>query len=60
MGLQNTAASSWIQINGTIHDFVAGDIIHEHASLICDMLDRLIREVGLVANNHDMKEEFVR
>lgn len=60
MGSQNAAGSSWIRMNGTIHDFVAGDIIHEHKSLICDMLDRLIREVGLVANKHDMKEEFVR
>ncbi|KAJ8451403.1 hypothetical protein Cgig2_017794 [Carnegiea gigantea] len=46
VGSQNTAGRSWIQINGTTHDFVAGDSIRENASLICDMLNRLIREMG--------------
>uniref|UniRef100_A0A6P4ACR5 pentatricopeptide repeat-containing protein At5g66520-like n=1 Tax=Ziziphus jujuba TaxID=326968 RepID=A0A6P4ACR5_ZIZJJ len=38
MGVRKPPGRSWVQINGVIHDFVAGDSTHKHAPMIYKML----------------------
>ncbi|KAM7471430.1 hypothetical protein LguiA_009613 [Lonicera macranthoides] len=38
MGVRKPAGRSWVQINGVIHDFLAGDKAHKHASSIYNIL----------------------
>ncbi|KAF2317809.1 hypothetical protein GH714_041124 [Hevea brasiliensis] len=45
MGVKKPAGRSWVQINGVIHDFVAGDTAHKHASSISEMLGKISRQV---------------
>ena len=41
MGMRKPPGRSRIQIDGIIHDFVAGDVTHRHASSIYKMLDEI-------------------
>lgn len=45
MGAKKPPGRSWIQINGTMHDFVAADVTHEHASSIYKALTHISRQV---------------
>ncbi|XP_062116658.1 pentatricopeptide repeat-containing protein At5g66520-like [Humulus lupulus] len=49
MGVKKPPGRSWIQIDGIIHDFVAGDMTHRHASSIYKMLDEIYK-----MNSRDM------
>ncbi|PQQ20504.1 pentatricopeptide repeat-containing protein [Prunus yedoensis var. nudiflora] len=43
MGVRKPRGRSWVQINGVVHDFVAGDRTHKHASVIYEMLGEITR-----------------
>lgn len=53
MGVKKPAGRSWVQINGVVHDFVAGDTTHKHASSISEMLGKISRQVKCVSNSPD-------
>lgn len=59
MGSEHSSGHSLVQINGGIHDFVAGDISHKYALSIYEMLNGLTREVRCENNEYDIKEEFI-
>lgn len=44
MGVKKPPGRSWVQINGTVHDFVAGDRTHKHAPLIYEMLGEITKQ----------------
>ncbi|PIA62845.1 hypothetical protein AQUCO_00200693v1 [Aquilegia coerulea] len=46
-GVKKPPGRSWIQVNGVIHDFVAGDWSHKNASAIYEMVDGITREAML-------------
>ncbi|KAL5544534.1 hypothetical protein UlMin_008318 [Ulmus minor] len=56
IGVRKPAGQSWIQINGVVHDFVAGDTTHKHASLIYEMLDEITRHAQLDGCNLDIAD----
>ncbi|ONI08729.1 hypothetical protein PRUPE_5G197400 [Prunus persica] len=43
MGVRKPPGRSWVQINGVVHDFVAGDRTHKHATVIYEMLGKITR-----------------
>ncbi|KAK9116652.1 hypothetical protein Sjap_015599 [Stephania japonica] len=47
---------SWIQVNGAIHDFAAGDWKHGHANEICEMADGIARHSKLANLELDESE----
>ncbi|GAB4845427.1 hypothetical protein Ancab_038834 [Ancistrocladus abbreviatus] len=50
---------SWVQINGVIHDFVAGDWNHKHALTIYEVLNEVTRQVLSEKYEHRMHENSV-
>ncbi|XP_057951959.1 pentatricopeptide repeat-containing protein At5g66520-like [Malania oleifera] len=56
MGVRKTPGRSWIQINGVVHDFMAGDRTHKHASSIYDMLGEILRQVKQESCKRDTTE----
>lgn len=44
MGVKKPAGRSWVQVDRTVHDFVAGDETHKHSALIYELLGQLIKE----------------
>ncbi|KMT10774.1 hypothetical protein BVRB_5g114300 [Beta vulgaris subsp. vulgaris] len=59
MVLKNNKGKSWVQIDETVHDFMAGDTTHRHTLLIYELLNKLTTEIRYEANDHDMSEDFV-
>ena len=55
MGVRKPPGRSWVQINGVVHDFVAGDSAHKHAPLIYEMLGVITRQ----AQQEDYKLDVV-
>ncbi|XP_043705059.1 pentatricopeptide repeat-containing protein At5g66520-like [Telopea speciosissima] len=43
MGLRKPSGRSWIQVDGVIHEFVAGDQSHRHATAIYKMVEEITR-----------------
>ncbi|XP_042499489.1 pentatricopeptide repeat-containing protein At5g66520-like [Macadamia integrifolia] len=43
MGLRKPSGRSWIQVDGVIHEFVAGDQSHRHATAINKMVEEITR-----------------
>lgn len=43
LGVRKPPGRSWIQIDGVVHDFVASDMTHRHASSIYKMLDEIYK-----------------
>ncbi|KAJ4973767.1 hypothetical protein NE237_006941 [Protea cynaroides] len=43
MGLRKPSGRSWIQVDGVIHEFVAGDQSHRHATAIFKMVKEITR-----------------
>ncbi|XP_062030164.1 pentatricopeptide repeat-containing protein At5g56310-like [Rosa rugosa] len=44
MGVKKPPGRSWVQINGAVHGFVAGDRTHKHEYLIYEMLGEITRQ----------------
>ncbi|CAL0307197.1 unnamed protein product [Lupinus luteus] len=44
MGVKKPPGHSWIQINGVVHDFVAGDMTHKHSSFIYEILCEITKQ----------------
>ncbi|XP_010258267.1 PREDICTED: pentatricopeptide repeat-containing protein At5g66520-like [Nelumbo nucifera] len=47
MGVRKPPGRSWIQVDGIIHDFVAGDSTHKDAVAIYEMVDEITRRARL-------------
>jgi pentatricopeptide repeat protein len=58
MGVKKPPGRSWVQINGTVHDFVAGDRAHKHAPLIYEMLGEITRQAQQEGYEMDVIEAF--
>ncbi|KAA8542462.1 hypothetical protein F0562_023402 [Nyssa sinensis] len=56
MGVQKPPGRSWVQIDGVIHDFVAGDMTHKHASSIYEMLCEITQQAKLEGYKLDVSE----
>ncbi|KAL6319026.1 hypothetical protein AAG906_001499 [Vitis piasezkii] len=56
IGVRKPAGRSWVQINGVVHDFVAGDWTHKHASSIYEMLSKITRQAKLEGYKLDISE----
>jgi pentatricopeptide repeat protein len=59
MGVKKPPGRSWVQINGTVHDFVAGDRAHKHAPLIYEMLGEITRQAQQEGYEMDVIEAFL-
>ncbi|RVW14687.1 Pentatricopeptide repeat-containing protein [Vitis vinifera] len=59
IGVRKPAGRSWVQINGVVHDFVAGDWTHKHASSIYEMLSKITRQAKLEGYKLDIAEFLV-
>jgi pentatricopeptide repeat protein len=58
MGVKKPPGRSWVQINGAVHDFVAGDSAHKHAPLIYEMLGEITRQAHQEGYKMDVIEAF--
>ncbi|KAJ0104900.1 hypothetical protein Patl1_18796 [Pistacia atlantica] len=58
MGVRKPPGRSRVQINGVVHDFVAGDSTHKHASLIYKMLDEITGQSMWEGYKLDVSELF--
>ncbi|RVW90438.1 Pentatricopeptide repeat-containing protein [Vitis vinifera] len=56
IGVRKPAGRSWVQINGVVHDFVAGDWTHKHASSVYEMLSKITRQAKLEGYKLDISE----
>ncbi|KAF8378719.1 hypothetical protein HHK36_030068 [Tetracentron sinense] len=56
MGVRKPPGRSWIQVNGAIHDFVAGDRTHNHALIIYKMVNEITKQAKLEGDEPDMLE----
>ncbi|XP_062170181.1 pentatricopeptide repeat-containing protein At5g66520-like [Alnus glutinosa] len=59
MGVKKPPGRSWVQINGTVHDFVASDRAHKHAPLIYEMLGEITRQAQQEGYEMDVIEAFL-
>ncbi|KAF5470979.1 hypothetical protein F2P56_011458 [Juglans regia] len=59
MGVRKPSGRSWVQINGVVHDFVAGDSDHKHAPLIYEMLGQITRQARQKGYKLDLIERFL-
>lgn len=55
-GVKKPAGRSWVQVNGTVHDFVAGDWSHKHSSLIYNVLGQLIQQAKQQTRQQDLPD----
>lgn len=56
MGVRKPAGQSWVQINGDVHEFVAGDRTHKHAPSIYEMLSQITRQAKLECHKLEISE----
>ncbi|KAK7265813.1 hypothetical protein RJT34_33437 [Clitoria ternatea] len=54
MGVKKPPGCSWIQINGAIHNFVAGDLTHMHSSSIYEILCEITKKANLEGYEPDV------
>ncbi|KAH1117779.1 hypothetical protein GLYMA_17G101900v4 [Glycine max] len=47
MGVKKPPGRSWIQINGVVHNFIAGDMTHKHSSFIYETLRDVTKQANL-------------
>lgn len=47
MGVKKPPGRSWIQINGVVHNFVAGDMTHKHSHFIYEILYDVTKQANL-------------
>ncbi|XP_017429908.2 pentatricopeptide repeat-containing protein At4g21065 [Vigna angularis] len=47
MGVKKPPGRSWIQINGAVHNFVAGDMTHKHSYFIYEILYDVSKQANL-------------
>jgi len=47
MGVKKPPGRSWIQINGAVHNFVAGDMTHKHSYFIYEILYDVTKQANL-------------
>lgn len=59
MGVKKPPGRSWVQINGAVHDFVAGDRAHKHAPLIYEMLGEITRQAQQEGYKMDVIGDFL-
>lgn len=56
MGVRKPPGRSWVHENGIVHDFLAGDRTHKHASEIYEMLGNVTRQAMLNVYKIDTSE----
>lgn len=60
MGVKKPSGRSWIEINGVVCDFVAGDETHKDVSLIYEMLGNITRQTRMEScKTNTISEAFV-
>ncbi|KAF9624805.1 hypothetical protein IFM89_014190 [Coptis chinensis] len=58
IGVKKLPGRSWIQVDGVIHDFVAGDWTHKHASAICETVRAITSQAKLEDQLLELSEAF--
>lgn len=56
MGVKKPPGRSWIQVNGVVHNFVAGDMTHKHSSLIYETLCEITKQAQVEGYKPDTTE----
>ncbi|KAK7292195.1 hypothetical protein RIF29_07966 [Crotalaria pallida] len=56
MGVKKPPGRSWIQINGDVHDFIAGDMTHKHSSFIYEILREITKQAHQEGYEPDITE----
>jgi len=56
MGVKKPPGQSWIQIYGVVHNFVVGDMTHEHSSLIYETLCEITEQARVEGYKPDITE----
>ncbi|XP_058082896.1 pentatricopeptide repeat-containing protein At5g66520-like [Magnolia sinica] len=56
MGVKKPVGRSWIEVNGVIHDFVAGDQTHGQAAAIYKMVDEIMKQAKLAGHIPDTSQ----
>ncbi|XVF11889.1 hypothetical protein REPUB_Repub08aG0066300 [Reevesia pubescens] len=56
LGVKKPAGRSWVQIDGVVHDFMAGDSTDKHASSIYDILWQVTRQAKQEGYEPDLSE----
>lgn len=59
MGVKKPPGRSWIQINGVVHNFVAGDMTHKHSSFIYEILCEITKQAHEEVYEPDITEVFL-
>ncbi|XP_057422335.1 pentatricopeptide repeat-containing protein At5g66520-like [Lotus japonicus] len=59
MGVKKPPGQSWIQINGVVHDFVAGDMTHKHSYFIYEILSEIIKQSHVDSYEPDITGAFL-
>ncbi|OWM65278.1 pentatricopeptide repeat-containing protein At5g56310-like [Punica granatum] len=58
IGVRKPAGRSWVQVNGMVHEFVAGDWTNKHSSLIYDVLGVLIQQLKQESEHLNFEDMF--
>ncbi|KAE9602194.1 hypothetical protein Lal_00050246 [Lupinus albus] len=56
MGVKKPPGHSWIQINGVVHDFMAGEMTHKHSSFIYEILCEITKQTHQEGYEPDIAE----
>ena len=59
LGVRKPPGRSWVQINGVLHDFVAGDSTYKQASLIYKTLGEITMQAMREGYKPDISELFL-
>ncbi|KAL9438536.1 hypothetical protein AB3S75_024248 [Citrus x aurantiifolia] len=59
LGVRKPPGQSWVQINGVLHDFVAGDSTYKQASLIYETLGEITMQAMREGYKPDISELFL-
>ncbi|XP_061346677.1 pentatricopeptide repeat-containing protein At5g66520-like [Gastrolobium bilobum] len=59
MGVKKPPGRSWIQINGVVHNFVAGDMTHKHSPFIYEILCEITKQAHLEGYEPDITEVYL-
>ncbi|MED6197093.1 hypothetical protein PIB30_053482 [Stylosanthes scabra] len=59
MGVKKPPGRSVIQINGVLHNFVAGDVMHKHSSFIYETLHGITKQANWEVSEPDITEVLV-
>ncbi|XP_027368821.1 pentatricopeptide repeat-containing protein At5g66520-like [Abrus precatorius] len=59
MSVKKPPGESWIQIDGVVHNFVAGDMTHKHSSFMYEIFRDIIKHANLEVSEPDITSVFL-